>query len=145
MKAVLQRVKRARVEVEGKVVGEIGKGLLVLLGIAKGDNEDIASWMAQKICHLRLFEDKNGKMNLSLKDIGGKALIVSQFTLYGDCRKGRRPSFDMAARPQEAQPLYERLVEMIKAEGIPVATGKFGAYMQVYLVNDGPVTLILEK
>ncbi len=145
MRALVQRVKEAQVVVEGKVIGKIGKGVLVFLGVAKGDTEAAAAWLAKKICHLRIFEDETGKLNLSLNDIGGSALIVSQFTLYGDCKKGRRPSFDKAASPAEAKVLYEKFIELVKAQGISVATGQFGAFMQVYLINDGPVTLLLEK
>ncbi|HDD35549.1 MAG TPA: D-tyrosyl-tRNA(Tyr) deacylase [Candidatus Desulfofervidus auxilii] len=145
MKVVIQRVKKAKVLVNKEVVGEIDKGILILLGIAKGDTREQAEWLVKKICSLRIFPDEVGKFNLSLKDIGGKALIVSQFTLYGDCRKGRRPSFDKAASPKEAIPLYETFIEFFKKEGIPVATGKFGALMEIHLINDGPVTFVIER
>lgn len=145
MRALVQRVKEASVRIDNKIVGAIGRGILVFLGIAKGDTRAQAEWLAKKVCHLRIFEDEIGKFNLSLKDIGGSILIVSQFTLYGDCRKGRRPSFDKAALPEDARPLYEAFITFVKQEGIPVATGEFGALMQVYLINDGPVTLLVEK
>jgi D-tyrosyl-tRNA(Tyr) deacylase len=144
MRAVLQRVRRARVTVGEEVVGEIGVGLLVLLGVARSDSNDDATWLAQKIVGLRLFADTDDKMNLSVADVSGSVLVVSQFTLHGDCRKGRRPSFVDAAPPETAIPLYEAFINGVKAEGIPVATGRFGAMMQVELVNDGPVTLILD-
>ena len=145
MRAVVQRVRRSRVVVGDEVVGEIGLGLLVLLGINHHDTPEQARWLADKIIGLRIFEDPEGKMNLSLLDVGGAVLVVSQFTLYGDCRKGRRPSFIEAAPPQVAIPLYEIFIQTLKAEGVPTATGRFGAIMQVELVNDGPVTLILES
>jgi D-tyrosyl-tRNA(Tyr) deacylase len=144
MRAVVQRVSRARVVVGGEVVGEIGRGLLVLLGVARADTPDWADWLAEKVVGLRIFEDDAGKMNLGLAEVGGAVLVVSQFTLYGDCQKGRRPSFIAAAPPEEAVPLYERFVTAIKAFGVPVATGRFRADMQVELVNDGPVTLVVE-
>ncbi|HEY3309004.1 MAG TPA: D-aminoacyl-tRNA deacylase [Desulfuromonadaceae bacterium] len=145
MKIVIQRVTSANVVVDGKVVGEIGRGLLVLLGVEKGDGEPQADWLAEKIVNLRLFEDEEGKMNRSLRDIGGSLLVVSQFTLAGNCTKGRRPSFDTAAPPDEGQRLYEYFVEVAKRFGLPVATGIFQTDMKVSLVNDGPVTFILEK
>jgi D-tyrosyl-tRNA(Tyr) deacylase len=145
MKAVLQRVKQASVQVDGQVVGTIGEGLLVLLGIAKTDQLSDVDYLAAKIAHLRIFADASGKMNLSLLEAGGAMLVVSQFTLYGDCRKGRRPSFDEAARPENARSLYERFVGQVRAAGIPVETGIFQAHMAVSLVNDGPVTLIVES
>src|SRR6516165_10369504 len=129
MRAVIQRVSRARVVVDGEVVGEIGRGLLVLLGVAKNDTEEEARWLAEKIATLRIFEDANGKMNLGLADVGGGMLIVSQFTLYGDCRKGRRPSFIDAAPPEIAIPLYDTFITAVKALGIATATGRFGAMM----------------
>ena len=145
MRAVVQRVTSARVEVDGATVGEIGKGLLVLLGVAKGDTEQDAEWMAERVATLRVFEDPVGKMNLSLEDVGGSVLGVSQFTLLGDCRKGRRPSFDKAAPPEIAEPLYRRFVELLQSRQLPVETGSFRARMAVSLVNDGPVTLMLDS
>ena len=144
MRAVVQRVAGARGEVEGQIVGEIGRGLLVLLGVAKGDTEREAEWMAQKIAGLRLFEDADGKMNLGLEEVGGAVLMVSQFTLLGDCRKGRRPSFTEAAPPEEADRLYQLVVGKMRATGVRVETGVFQAHMQVHLTNDGPVTLLLD-
>ena len=145
MKVVIQRVTSANVEVSGEIVGEIARGLLVLVGVEKGDGEAQAEWLAEKIVNLRLFEDQEGKMNLSLLEIGGSLLVVSQFTLAGNCAKGRRPSFDTAAPPDEGKRLYEYFVESARGFGLPVATGIFQADMQVSLVNDGPVTFILEK
>ncbi len=145
MRAVVQRVTRAHVIIDGKTVGEIGRGLLVLLGVSHSDTADSATWLADKIVGLRIFNDDDGKMNRSVADVGGGVLVVSQFTLYGDCEKGRRPSFVAAARPELAVPLYEGFVNAIRALGVPVATGRFGAMMQVELVNDGPVTLILDS
>jgi len=145
MRAVLQRVSRARVVVDGTVVGEIGRGLLVLLGVATGDTEEQARWLADKVVGLRLFADADGKMNLALPDVGGAVLVVSQFTLYGDCRKGRRPSFIEAAPPAVAVPLYAAFVDAIRARGVPTATGRFGAMMRVELANEGPVTLIVDS
>jgi D-tyrosyl-tRNA(Tyr) deacylase len=146
MKAVLQRVTSARVQVDERTVGEIGKGLLILLGVAGEDHEADAKWLAEKIASLRIFPDSQGKMNLSIKEAAGSALVVSQFTLLGDCRKGRRPSFDKAAPPEKAESLYQRFVEMLRqGGGLSVATGTFGAMMAVSLVNDGPVTLILNS
>lgn len=145
MKAVIQRVTSASVVVNKKTVGNIGRGTLVLLGVEKGDAESQADWLAEKIVNLRIFEDEAGKMNLSLLDIGGSLLIVSQFTLAGNCDKGRRPSFDRAAPPEEGKRLYDYFVDELKRLGLPVATGIFRADMQVSLVNDGPVTFILER
>ena len=142
MRAVVQRVARARVVVAEGVIGEIGRGLLVLLGVARSDTGEQAAWLADKILSLRIFEDAEGKMNRDVTEVGGAVLIVSQFTLYGDCRKGRRPSFIDAAPPEIAVPLYEAFINAVRAQGIPAATGRFGAMMQVELVNDGPVTLI---
>ncbi len=144
MRAVVQRVARARVVIDGETVGEIGRGLLVLLGVTHSDSAEAAAWLADKVVGLRIFNDADGKMNLSIGDVGGGVLVVSQFTLYGDCRKGRRPSFIDAARPEVAIPLYEAFVNGVKAMGVPAATGRFGAMMQVELVNDGPVTLMLQ-
>jgi D-tyrosyl-tRNA(Tyr) deacylase len=145
MRIVLQRVARAKVTVDGRVTGEIGRGLLLLTGFTDGDTEDALAWMADKVVGLRIFPDDEGKMNRSVEDVGGGLLVVSQFTLYGDTRKGRRPSFIDAARPEVAIPLYERFLQMLRATGRPVQTGEFGAMMDVELVNDGPVTLILER
>jgi D-aminoacyl-tRNA deacylase len=145
MRIVLQRVARAKVTVDGRVTGEIGRGLLLLTGFTDGDTEDALAWMADKVVGLRIFPDDEGKMNRSVDDVGGGLLVVSQFTLYGDTRKGRRPSFVEAARPEVAIPLYERFLQMLRATGRPVQTGEFGAMMDVELVNDGPVTLILER
>jgi D-tyrosyl-tRNA(Tyr) deacylase len=145
MRVVLQRVSRARVLVGEEVVGEIGRGLLVLLGVAPTDGVEQARWLAEKSVSLRIFEDAEGKMNRGLLDVGGAVLVVSQFTLYGDCAKGRRPSFIGAAGPEVAVPLYEAFIAAVRAQGVPTATGRFGAMMQVELVNDGPVTLILDR
>ncbi len=145
MKAVVQRVTRAVVEVGGERVGAIDAGLLVLLGVATGDTEDDARWMAEKIVSLRIFEDEDGKMNLSLPEVGGSLLAVSQFTLLGNCRKGRRPSFVRAARPELAEELYERFVRVVDECSIPTAKGKFQTHMAVSLVNDGPVTILVES
>ncbi len=145
MKAVVQRVTEARVEVGGETVGRIGKGILIRLGVEKGDGERDADWLAEKIVNLRIFEDAAGKMNLSVRDIDGGLLAVSQFTLAGNCAKGRRPSFDSAAPPEEANRLYEYFTARLRETGITVETGVFQAMMQVWLVNDGPVTFILES
>lgn len=145
MRTVVQRVTAAQVEVDGKVVGKIGAGLLVLLGVAKGDSEPEALFLAEKVVHLRIFEDENGRMNRSLQDTGGALLVVSQFTLYGDCRKGRRPSFDAAAPAETARTLYESFVAAARSLGVRVETGVFQAHMAVSLVNDGPVTLLVES
>jgi D-aminoacyl-tRNA deacylase len=145
MKVVLQRVSRARVIVSGRVAGEIGPGLLLLVGFTDTDTEDTVRWMAEKVVGLRVFADEEGRMNRSVAEAGGAVLVVSQFTLYGDTRKGRRPSFVEAARPEVAIPLYERFVGLLRGAGVAVETGEFGAMMDVELVNDGPVTLILER
>lgn len=145
MRVVLQRVRQARVVVASEVVGEIGRGLLVLLGVAPTDTAEQARWLAEKIVGLRVFEDDAGKMNRDVIEVGGGVLVVSQFTLYGECAKGRRPSFIGAAAPDLAVPLYEAFVNAVRAQGAPTATGRFGAMMQVDLVNDGPVTLILDR
>jgi len=144
MRVVAQRVSSASVDVGGETVGAIGKGLLLLVGVTHDDTEADAKWMADKIAGLRIFEDGDGKMNLSVLEVGGSVLSVSQFTLYGDCRKGRRPNFMEAARPELAEPLYETLNRMLREQGLTVETGRFGAMMEVRLVNDGPVTLILD-
>jgi D-tyrosyl-tRNA(Tyr) deacylase len=145
MQAVIQRVTQGSVTVADRVVGSIGKGLVVLLGVANDDTEKAADWLADKIMHLRIFEDDLGKMNRSLLDINGEMLVVSQFTLLGDCRKGRRPSFVKAAPPDQAGPLYQYFVRKVAQSGIVTATGKFRAAMQVSLINDGPVTLIVSS
>ena len=145
MRAVVQRVKEAKVEIKGAVVGEISKGLLIFLGVGENDTEKECEYMANKIINLRIFPDKNDLMNLSLPDIIGAALVVSQFTLWGDCRKGRRPSFIEAARPEKANRLYEHFISLLKAKNISVATGKFQEMMDVHLVNDGPVTILLDS
>ena len=145
MRAVIQRVTSAEVTVDGRSTGKIGKGLLVFVGVGKGDGEADISYLSSKIPDLRIFEDHSGKFNLSLRDVGGEMLIVSQFTLFGDCRKGRRPSFSDAEDPGVAKVLYEQLVERMKRQGIPVHTGEFQADMEVHLVNDGPVTLLLDS
>ena len=144
MKAVVQRVSKAKVTVDGKVVGKIARGFVVLLGVGHNDTEDDARTLAKKIAGLRVFEDSDGKMNVGLDQIGGEMLIVSQFTLHGDCRKGRRPSFVGAAPPEKANALYERFVQLVAEQGITTATGIFQAMMQVELTNDGPVTLLLD-
>ena len=145
MRAVIQRVKSASVTVEGKVVSEIRKGLLVFLGVAQEDTPADVDYMASKIANLRIFEDDEGRMNLSILDIGGEALVVSQFTLYGDCRKGRRPSFIHAARPEKADPLYQAFMDEISRLGVSVKAGIFQAMMDVDLINDGPVTLMIDS
>ena len=145
MKIVVQRVKNAKVEVEGKVVGKIDKGFLVLLGVTHNDTEEQADYLAKKLCGLRVFTDENDKMNLSLKDVGGELLIISQFTLYADCSEGNRPSFVNAAKPEMANVLYEYFCEECKKNEIKVEKGIFRADMKVSLLNDGPVTIILEK
>lgn len=145
MRVLLQRVSRAHVTVGGRETGRIGAGYLVLAGFTHGDTDEHLQWMADKIVGLRLFADAEGKMNLALTDVGGALLVVSQFTLYGDAARGRRPSFIQAAHPDVAIPLYERFVVALRERGVPVATGEFGAMMDVELVNDGPVTLWLER
>ena len=146
MRTVVQRVVRASVTVEGEVVGAIEHGLMVLLGVMEGDGEEQASWLASKVAGLRIFDDQEGKMNLAVTDVGGNALVVSQFTLYGDASRGRRPSFTAAARPEVAEPLCDRFVELLREAGVGrVETGVFGAQMMVEIHNDGPVTLILER
>lgn len=145
MKALVQRVSHAHVGVGGETVGEIGRGLLILLGIGTADTEREAAFVADKCANLRIFEDEAGKMNLSLLDIGGEALVISQFTLYGDASHGRRPSFSDAAPPELAEPLYLKFVELLKTTGITVATGRFRAEMAVELCNDGPVTIMVES
>lgn len=145
MRVLLQRVSRAAVRVESKPVGSIEKGYALLVGFTHSDTDTQCTWMADKVAGLRLFPDGDGKMNLGLEDVGGAVLVVSQFTLYGDAAKGRRPSFVDAARPEVAIPLYERFVGLLRERGLRVATGEFGAMMEVDLVNDGPVTLWLEK
>jgi len=145
VKAVVQRVSRAQVTVAGETAGRIDRGFLVLLGVAADDTQDDAVFLAQKIAGLRIFEDAEGKMNLSLADVGGSVLVVSQFTLLGDCRKGRRPSFVQAARPEQARALYECFAAELRGAGLSVATGRFQEHMEVELVNDGPVTLLVES
>ena len=145
MRAVVQRVSEASVTVDGSVIGQIGRGFLVLLGISHGDTQKDVVWMATKIAGLRVFEDSEGRMNLGLADVGGAVLLVSQFTLYGDCRKGRRPSFIEAARPEVAVPLYQAVAAELRGAGLQVETGKFQAHMDVRLLNDGPVKLLLDS
>jgi len=145
MRAVVQRVKNSRVLVDGAVVGEIGKGVLIFLGVGVEDTIDDADYMASKIAHLRIFGDDEGKMNLSLLEMGGEALVVSQFTLWGDCKKGRRPSFVRAADPEAANDLYQKFIFFLKEKSIQVAEGRFQEMMDVHLVNDGPVTLLVDS
>ena len=145
MRAVVERVSRARVMVDGKIAGEIGRGLLVLLGVGSGDTRAAADYLVEKIVGLRIFEDADGKMNLPVAEIGGALLVVSQFTLYGDVRRGKRPSFDAAAPPGEARTLYEYFVEKVRAAGLRCETGRFQETMQVELVNEGPVTILLDS
>jgi D-tyrosyl-tRNA(Tyr) deacylase len=145
MRALLQRVSSANVKVDGEIVGEIERGFVVLLGITHSDTRTEAEWLANKIAGIRLFEDEAGKMNLSLSDIAGSLLVISQFTLYGDARKGRRPSFTNAARPEQAEPLFQSFVTQLRRQGLAVATGVFGAMMQVEIHNEGPVTLMIER
>ena len=144
MRLVLQRVTSGKVSVDGKPIASIGAGLVILLGIAPGDGEAQARTLAEKVAHLRIFEDEQGKMNRSLLDTGGEAIVVSQFTLYADTRKGRRPSFTDAALPETARPLVERFAALLRELGVPTQTGEFGAHMLVEIANDGPVTIILE-
>lgn len=145
MRALLQRVSSANVTVDGRIIGQIERGFVILLGVTHSDSRAEADWLANKIAGLRLFEDDAGKMNLGLSDVAGSVLVVSQFTLYGDARKGKRPSFTAAARPEQAEPLVDYFCKQLRLAGLPVATGQFGAMMQVNIHNDGPVTLMLEK
>lgn len=145
MRAVVQRAAEASVAVDGEVIGRIGRGLVVFLGVETGDSEDDAAYMAEKLLGLRCFQDESSKFNLSVRDVAGGFLVVSQFTLHGDCRKGRRPSFTQAARPELAVPLYESVVRRLAQSGSPVATGSFGAHMDVLVMNDGPVTLLIDS
>jgi D-tyrosyl-tRNA(Tyr) deacylase len=145
MRILIQRVSNASVTVEGKVISQIGKGLVVLLGIGQGDGEEQVNFLAEKVSNLRIFEDEQGKTNLSVLDVKGEAIVVSQFTLYADTRKGRRPSFIDAALPEVAEPLVNRFVELLRGHGVPTQTGQFGAHMLVEIHNDGPVTIWLEK
>lgn len=145
MRAVIQRVTHAEVRVQGRTVGRIGPGLVVLVGIGREDTPEAGEWLAEKIANLRIFDDAEGRMNRSVLEAGGAALCVSQFTLYGDCRKGRRPSYDRAASPEAALPLYESFVASLRARGVTVESGEFRAMMEVELVNDGPVTLLLDS
>jgi len=145
MRAVVQRVSRAYVRVDSKVVGNIAKGLVVLLGVATSDTREAVDYIAEKVASLRIFPDSAGKMNLSVQDVQGAVLAVSQFTLFGDVRRGRRPSFIQAARPEEAEPLYQYFLESLRSRGLPVETGIFGAMMEIELVNDGPVTILLDS
>lgn len=145
MRAVVQKVSRARVDVEGKTVSEIGSGLLVLLGIEQGDTEEVLDFCARKVSNLRIFEDASGKMNLSVKDVNGEVLVVSQFTLCAYVRKGNRPSFSGAMEEEKARQMCQRFADIIRSEGVPTKEGVFKAHMQVHLVNDGPVTIVLER
>ncbi|MGH7509314.1 MAG: D-aminoacyl-tRNA deacylase [Gemmatimonadales bacterium] len=145
MRVVLQRVSRASVRIQGRVVGEIGQGFCLLVGFTHGDTAAQVDWMAEKVAGLRLFTDSEGKMNLSLNEVGGALLVISQFTLYGDVAKGRRPSFIDAARPETAIPLYQRFLAALRERGLAVAAGEFGADMQIEIHNDGPVTLIIDR
>ena len=145
MRAVIQRVRQASVTVDNEVVGRIDHGLMILIGVHRTDTAEQARWLAEKAAGLRIFPDADGKMNVSVQDAGGGILVVSQFTLYGDCQKGRRPSFIDAAGPEIAEPLYEQFANNLRALGIPVATGRFGADMQVELINDGPVTIVVDS
>ncbi len=145
MRAVIQRVAQASVEVEGQQVAAIGRGLLVLASFGPDDTDDDIRYMAKKIAGLRIFEDEAGKMNLSVADVGGEILAVPNFTIHGDCRKGRRPSFSAAAAPEQARELFERFLEALRATGVPTKAGVFGAHMHVHLINDGPVTLLLDS
>jgi D-tyrosyl-tRNA(Tyr) deacylase len=145
MRAVVQRVKNARVEISGRITGEIGKGLLIFLGVGDEDSEKDCEYLADKIVNLRIFRDEDDLMNLSSLDIGGGVLVVSQFTLWGDCRKGRRPSFTKAARPERAKELYEFFIVVLKKTGLNIAAGEFQEMMDVHLINDGPVTILLDS
>lgn len=145
MRVLVQRVLQASVSIDGRIVSEIGTGFLALVGIARGDRRGDCEWLADKTCQLRVFQDDQGRMNRSLLDVGGAALIVSQFTLLADCRQGRRPAFTRAAAPDEARALYEAFIDEVRRRGVPVQTGVFAASMQIALVNDGPVTILLER
>lgn len=145
MKALIQRVQKARVTIKDKVISEIDKGILLLLGIEKGDNEEDIDYLAKKIINLRIFEDENKKMNLSVLDIKGDILIVSQFTLLASCKKGNRPSFDSAEEPDKAQNTYKKFIEKLNYSGLKIRTGEFGKHMQIHLINDGPVTIMLQS
>ena len=145
MRAVVQKVSRGSVKVDGEIVGKIGAGLVILLGVGEGDGEEDSIYLADKIAHLRIFEDDEGKMNLSVKDMSGEILSISQFTLYGDCRKGRRTSFSDAARPDEATKLYEHFNEQLRNHGLVVETGVFQTHMEVEIINDGPVTMLVDS
>lgn len=145
MRAVVQRVKYTKLEVDGELISEIPFGLTVFLGVKSGDSEKQADFLMKKVAGLRIFEDADGKMNLSVKDVGGEVLLVSQFTLYGDASKGNRPSFTLAERPERAEPLYEYAINVLKAQGVTVKKGVFGADMKISQLNDGPVTILLEK
>lgn len=145
MRAVLQRVGRAAVTVDGREVAKIGPGLCILVGVGEGDDSDLAAKLALKVAQLRIFQDQGGSLNRSLLEVGGEALVISQFTLFANCRKGRRPSFTRAARPEVAQPLVERFAQTLQSAGVPVQTGVFGALMQVEIHNDGPVTIVLDS
>ncbi len=145
MRIVCQRVLEAEVKVEGRQVGKIGRGLLVFLGVGKGDTENDAQFIAEKLVNLRIFPDDAGKMNLSVNDIGGAILLISNFTLHGDCRKGRRPGFDASAEPALAEQLYEKVIALVAEQGVPVQKGAFGEYMQITSLNDGPVTFLLDS
>ncbi len=145
MIVVLQRVAEAAVDVEGRQIARIGRGLVALVGVAVDDGHEQVEWMARKVAELRIFEDEHGKMNRSVQDVGGEILAVSQFTLLADCRKGRRPSFVRAARPEQAKPLFDEFVALLRGQGLAVQTGCFGAHMQVHLTNDGPVTIVLSS
>ncbi len=145
MRLLIQRVRHASVTVAGEVVAHIGVGFLILVGVTHNDGPEQAEWLAHKVAGLRLFDDEQGLMNRSLQDVGGEALVVSQFTLYGDARKGRRPSWSRAARPEQAEPLVQHFAQALQAQGVPVQQGVFGAHMAVALLNDGPVTLLVER
>jgi D-aminoacyl-tRNA deacylase len=145
MRVILQRVQSGRVSVDGKPIAETGPGMVILLGVAHEDREEQARWLVEKIATLRIFEDEDGKLNRSLLETGGSAIVVSQFTLYADARKGRRPSFTDAALPDLARPLVERFAELLRQQGVPTQTGEFGAHMLVEIANDGPVTILLER
>ena len=145
MRAVIQRVLEAKVKINNQPIGQTGKGLLVYLSVGKADTEKDAEWITEKLVNLRIFHDEAGKMNRNVIDVGGGILLVSNFTLHGDCRKGRRPGFDAAAEPQLAKQLYEKVIKLVKEQSIPVETGTFGEYMQVSSINDGPVTFLLDS